>query len=154
MKITALAAVIVVLMLGCSKTIDVEREKSALTETDRNFSALSAESGAPEAFKAFMADSATILRNNAHPFTGREAIGQLFAGWPPDAGLTWEPIFADVSGSGDLGYTIGRYLYTDLDTLGNEITGGGYYITIWKKQPDGSWRFVFDTGTQGIPEEK
>jgi ketosteroid isomerase-like protein len=28
----------------------------------------------------------------------------------------------------------------------------GTYLTIWEKQPDGSWKFVVDTGTQGLSE--
>ncbi|UCG61026.1 MAG: nuclear transport factor 2 family protein [Candidatus Zixiibacteriota bacterium] len=153
MKTTVLLLVISLAFVGGSQMIDLEKEKNSLMDTDREFSALSVDSGTPRAFLAFMTDSATILRNNAHPFTGREPIEQLFSTWPPRATLTWEPIFADVSQNADLGYTIGRYLYTDVDTSGNEVSGGGYYITIWKKQPDGKWKFVFDTGTEGLPEE-
>ena len=51
--------------------------------------------------------------------------------------FTWEPVFADVSRAGDLGYTIGEYLFTSLDSAGNEISGRGYYVTIWKKQING-----------------
>ena len=60
--------------------------------------------------------------------------------------LTWEPDFADVAKSGDLGYTWGRYTYTSFDST--ESPSCGFYVTIWKKQLDGSWRFVFDAGNQ------
>jgi len=29
----------------------------------------------------------------------------------------------------------------------------GTYITIWQKQANGNWKFVLDTGTQGLPDE-
>lgn len=154
MRTAAFLLIVTAITMGCSQTIDIETEKGALLKTDRDFSAFSADSGAAAAFMNFMADSATILRDNAHPFTGRESIGQLFSTWPATATLTWEPVFAEVSQSADLGYTIGRYLYTNVDTAGTEVSGEGYYITIWKKQTDGTWRFVFDTGTDGLPKEE
>lgn len=153
MKLWGIFTAAVLITLSCSGRVNVEQQKADLMETDRAFSAASAELGTPEAFKRFMGDSATLLRDGSYPITGRDAIGSLFSGWPSDAKLTWEPVFADVSGSGDLGYTIGEYLYTAVDSAANEISGRGYYITIWKKQVDGTWKYVFDTGTDGLPEE-
>ncbi|HET7503685.1 MAG TPA: DUF6265 family protein [Kofleriaceae bacterium] len=55
--------------------------------------------------------------------------------------LAWEPI---ASGrSGDLGYTVGKATYT-----GHAPADGwrSTYVTIWRRQPDGAWKVLFDTG--------
>jgi ketosteroid isomerase-like protein len=59
--------------------------------------------------------------------------------------LTWQPIAADVSASGDLGYTTGPW-ETRPKTLADKPTGFGHFVTIWKKQPDGNWRAAVDIG--------
>ena len=60
--------------------------------------------------------------------------------------LTWAPDAAEVSASGDLGYTIGTYRRT----AGGK-TGTGSYVTIWKKSSDGAWRVAVDIGTPPSP---
>ena len=49
--------------------------------------------------------------------------------------------------SGDLGYTVGRFESTRKNDKGETIVTRGTYITIWEKQPDGSWKVVGDTGS-------
>lgn len=58
--------------------------------------------------------------------------------------LEWKPDFVDVAASGDLGYTYGKYTYTSIDSAGNELVSKGVFHTVWKRQPNGSWKFVWD----------
>ena len=60
--------------------------------------------------------------------------------------LTWVPIKADVARSGELGFTYGTYLLT-IKNIGKEE---GTYCTIWKKDKNHSWKFVLDTGNEGL----
>lgn len=139
------------IMFGCTNQIDIAAEKEAMMQADRDFSRLSIEQGMYEAFDTYMTDSATIYRNHQHPFTGREAIRSILP--KDDLGtLKWEPLYADIAQSGDLGYTLGKYEYIFTDSTGAEQISKGYYVTIWKKQADGSWKYVFDTGVQA-PED-
>ncbi|MBL7111012.1 MAG: DUF4440 domain-containing protein [Bacteroidales bacterium] len=62
----------------------------------------------------------------------------------PDASLVWEPEFVDVEESGDLGYTYGSFVFTAKDSTGNDIESKGVFHTVWKRQADGEWRFVWD----------
>lgn len=57
---------------------------------------------------------------------------------PPAPSLVWFPIWAGVSRSGDLGFSSGPI----------EVGGrrGGSYFTVWKRQADGSWKWVYDGG--------
>jgi ketosteroid isomerase-like protein len=114
---------------------------------------MSLDSGVAVAFDFYQADSATMLRDGMMPVTGRTAINRLYENMPEAAQLTWEPIFANIAASGDLGYTIGRWDYSITDSLGAVQSAFGHYVTVWQKQPDGSWKYVFDSGTSG-PDEK
>jgi len=127
-------------------------DKSKLFEVDREFSIMSVEKGIAEAFVSYAADSAMILRDNMLPIVGQNAIGDLWANTPNGAQLVWEPDFADIAASGELGYTIGHWTYSVTDSSGATQSSKGRYVTIWKKQADGNWKYVFDSGTTD-PEE-
>jgi ketosteroid isomerase-like protein len=60
--------------------------------------------------------------------------------------MTWEPQGGDIAASGELGYTYGIYELRD----GGDNVQRGTYVTIWKKQEDGKWKFVLDSGNQGL----
>ncbi|MBI4420961.1 MAG: DUF4440 domain-containing protein, partial [Gemmatimonadetes bacterium] len=53
---------------------------------------------------------------------------------------------ADVAASGDLGYTVGLFQSRRLDAAGKPVVGTGKYVTIWRKQADGSWKAMLDLG--------
>jgi len=151
-----LAFALISVMACCPKTEKPTPTSTAnsevLIEADCAFAAMAADSGLGVAFKFYAADSATMLRDGSNPIVGKEVIGNLYS-HPLRGTLTWEPYFADIGQSGDLGYTLGNSQYTIKDSTGATQVYHGFYVTIWKKQPDGSWKYVFDTGTDG-PEEK
>ena len=53
---------------------------------------------------------------------------------------------AEVSSSGDLGYTVGSFESYGLDESGAEVRGQGLYVSIWRRQADGSWKVEMDLG--------
>jgi ketosteroid isomerase-like protein len=120
-------------------------------QTDRDFSAMSVREGMHKAFLFYAADSGVLLRNNSFPIKSRKAIEEKFKGKSDSAFvLTWKPLYEKVSACSDLGYTYGVYSST------NNITGEiakGTYVTIWQKQNDGNWKFILDTGNQGLSEK-
>ncbi len=124
---------------GSARQWKAERE---MMEADRAFSKLSETEGMDVAFLAYAADDAVLLREKVPPIKGMEALKKRME---PLAGkkipLKWEPDFARASASGDLGYTYGHWSLT-LDGK----TQTGHYVTIWKRQADGRWKWVFDTG--------
>nr|MBN2277467.1 DUF4440 domain-containing protein [candidate division Zixibacteria bacterium] len=141
--------VFLTIITGCGHNMNISVEKEKILQADRDFSSLSVERGTAYAFDAYMDDSAVMLRGGSAPIIGREAINRSFDNYPAGAVLKWEPIMAEMAGSGDMGYTIGNWEMSMTDTSGNVKTGSGNYVTIWKKQADGSWKFIFDSGTQG-----
>ena len=64
--------------------------------------------------------------------------------------LVWEPRLGDVAASGDLGWLTGPSTSTN-HTAKPATPRHGCYLSIWRKQPDGTWRVFIDVGT-GAPE--
>jgi ketosteroid isomerase-like protein len=122
-------------------SVDLEAERSALMDADR---AWSESVGSVDEFMSFLADDATVLPDAA-PMVRGESIRNMFEGMLSTPGLTvhWEATGAEVSESGDLGYTIGTTQVT-VDQEGTPMVTVGKYVTVWKKQADGSWKVVVD----------
>jgi len=69
----------------------------------------------------------------------------------PGVSLTWSALFTDVSDDGTMGYNYGRFESRGPGPDGKERVRGGFFLTIWKRQPDGSWRYVMDNGAPDRP---
>lgn len=135
--------------LSCSERSNSD-SSGALLNVDRDFSDMSVKEGMFSAFLFFIADEGVILRNNSYPSKGKERLRDYYTGKSDSSFvLIWEPLFEKISGNGDLGYTYGTY--TNTEKASGEVSRGTY-VTVWQKQKDGSWKFVLDTGTQGLPE--
>jgi ketosteroid isomerase-like protein len=59
--------------------------------------------------------------------------------------LAWQPAFAGMAASGDMGFTTGPW-EAKPDINDEKPSGYGHFVTVWKKQADGSWKFVVDLG--------
>ncbi len=130
---------------ACTSNEDqVENWKNEIVETEKEFSAMAQKDGIPAAFVAFAAEDAVLMRNNTLVI-GKEALKEsVEATAAENVSLSWKPDFVDVASSGDLGYTYGQFIYTLTDSLGNENVMEGVFHTVWKRQADRSWKFVWD----------
>jgi ketosteroid isomerase-like protein len=126
-------------------------DTGSLLKADREFSAMSVKEGMHKAFLSFFADSGVMLRNDNYPLMGKPALAEIFTKRSDSTFvLSWEPVFEKIAASGEIGYTYGIFTNTVKATGAVER---GTYVTIWEKQKDGSWKFVLDTGTQGLPDK-
>jgi len=96
------------------------------------------------AFVTYFADDGVELEEGGGVAT-REDLRKEPA-WPDGTTLTWTPFRGDMAASGDLGYTYGNYVFTMKDKEGKAISQYGKYMSVWKKQKDGSWKVVVDMG--------
>jgi len=136
-------------IFSCKKRSN-DNTNGILLKVDRDFSGMSQKEGMIKAFLYYAAEDGVILRTNSFPSKGRETLKEHFSGQSDTSFiLSWEPLFEKISESGDLGYTYG--IHTNTDKLTGK-TVRGTYVTIWQRQTDGDWKFVLDTGTQGLPE--
>jgi ketosteroid isomerase-like protein len=130
--------------------VDVASNRELLINHDREFSKTSAARGASEAFSSYSAEAVRLFRNGHLPFVGKGSIEQALGA--SQGVLTWQPTAADVSRSGDLGYTYGAYELRSTDAA-KRLTGKGNYMRFWKQQ-GGVWRVVLDVDDPLPIEEK
>lgn len=121
-----------------------EKNKVEILRTERQFADMVAKEGVTKAFLYFAADDAVINREN-RLIKGKKEIRTYLENQPfTRIKLKWTPEFVDVAASGDLGYTYGQFYFSAIDTTGQLVSFKGPFHTIWKKQKDDSWRFVWD----------
>lgn len=120
-----------------------------MMDADRAFSKLSVEKGMKNAFLEYIDSNGVILRPNHYPIIGADAIDYLIQQNDSSYTLQWEPESGTIAKSGELGYTYGLY---KLQPKGKDTAIVGTYVSIWKKQADGSWKFVLDSGNDGLAE--
>jgi ketosteroid isomerase-like protein len=143
MKIVFLFLIVVLFFTCQQKT---EPGVDQLLDADKQFSAKAGEVGFNNAFIDFAHPDAVLLRPNTMPIKGKPAISSFYE----NANVTginfsWEPSAGDIAASGELGYTYGIYtLKTDT------LTQKGTYVSIWKKDENSNWKYVLDTGNEGI----
>jgi ketosteroid isomerase-like protein len=142
------------LLYSCSskdkqQSADNVDEKMKMMEADRAFSRLSEEKGMKNAFLDYIDSNGVLLRPNHLPLLGADAIDYLIQQNDSAFTLKWEPKSGIVAKSGELGYTYGLYV---LKPAGKDTLIYGNYVSVWKKQTDGTWKFVLDSGNEGIGE--
>jgi ketosteroid isomerase-like protein len=121
--------------------VEESRGKFMILSADRAFAKAAAARGTAAAYADFLADESRLHREGAIPVVSKAKILETLKAQP--AKMIWAPVQARVASSGDLGYS-----------LGNEAIGAeqGFYLRIWKKQADNSWRVVLDLFTPAPPE--
>ena len=111
----------------------------SLVEAERGFARTSVSKGTKDAFLSVLTDDSILFRPHAVP--GKKWTSENPA---PPSQLSWEPEFADIAAAGDLGYTTGPWEVRR--TPQDQPAGFGHYVTLWRKQPDGSWKLALDIG--------
>ena len=119
--------------------------KEAIMKTEKEFNEAAKTKGIAEAFYYYADENAVIKRQNDTLIKGKENI-KLYYLNPKyrSAEVTWTPDFVDVSSDGTMGYTYGKYSWKMKDAEGKISEYNGIFHTVWKKQVNGSWRYVWD----------
>jgi len=122
-----------------------------LKQIDIEFSNLSITRGRNQAFITYCHEDVVMLMPKSYPVKGKKKITELLqAKSDTTYTLSWKPEYALVSESGELGYTYGIWNFQTKDEGGDEIVENGTYVTIWKKNKEGNWKFVLDAGNEGL----
>lgn len=123
------------------KYVNPQTERTKLLDLDKKFSAEILNKGEAKALPVFADTSIRLYRENQFTFVGIEAAKRAMVIKP--GLISFEPLFADVSRSGDLGYLYGNYVIKGGDS-GAKVAEEGSYVRIWKKQSNGKWKVVVD----------
>jgi ketosteroid isomerase-like protein len=110
---------------------------------------LSEERGLRTAYSEFIDSNGVLLRPGYTPMANADAMDYIIQSNDSSFVMTWEPKHATLSSSGDLGYTYGVYSLKPKDA---DTVIYGSYVTIWRRQPDGKWKFVLQSGNEGLEE--
>ncbi len=124
----------------------------SMVDTELAFAKMSAEQGVRPSFMAFIADEGILFRPRA--VKGKQWLTEH----PLPASdkrplLSWYPTVADVARAGDMGYTTGPWEYK-ADVHDAKPVAWGNFLTVWKRQADGSWKFAIDLGISNPQPEK
>lgn len=107
-----------------------------IEKAERAFAADGLALGIRDSFLKHMADDAIVFR--PEPVKAKPLYEKRRSSKTPR--LEWWPQKVVIARSGDLGLSVGPSV----------VNGkrGGYYSTIWRKQPDGQWKWVYDGGAE------
>ena len=133
---------------GCARTVNVTQEQETLMRLDREWAGTTTD---PDRFMSYFAPDANVYAPGMPLTSGTAAIRKTVAEMmsAPGFNLTFTPTRAYVSAAGDVGYTTGTYS----STMGGG-TETGKYVSVWKKQSDGSWKVaedIFNADASGAP---
>ncbi len=132
---------------GC-QTRAVDKRETAIQEinqAEKDFEKMVAEKGVAEGFSHYADSNAVILQGGDSLIFGKTGIRHFFSGERfKNVSVNWSPDHTDAAASGELGYTYGKYTWRSADSTGKVTESTGIFHTVWKKQKDGSWKFLWD----------
>ncbi len=139
---SALAVSLCFLVAACGSFHRQTPDEQDVFATDEAFYQASTTTGAA-AWKEYAAEDVNLSFAR-----GRDAVEKAYAPLyaRPGFSLVWHPATAEVVG--DIAVTSGPYESHRRDDKGADTASTGRYVTIWKRQADGTWRFVWDDGTE------
>ena len=142
--------IILIAMLGlmaCNSSVNSNSTGSAkqdILNIEKEFSDYVQIEGIAAGFNKYAAEDA-VANRSGNLIRGREKIHEFYERTRSKKDkLEWTAEFADVAASGDMAYTYGNYVYTAYDSTGKATEYKGVFHTVWKKQKDGTWKFVYD----------
>jgi ketosteroid isomerase-like protein len=144
--VLVLAGLAVCAPRAIAQTTDVRKAaEAAMLKADRDFNRAMADHDLKR-FLSFVAPEAAF---DSAEGRGREAVAKAWAPFfePNGPSIKWEPTKAESLVAGDVGYTVGTWERHSKDAAGKSVVRHGQYLTVWRKQKDGSWLATFDTGS-------
>lgn len=139
-----------IVVAACSQggevVMDTERFEAELIAADRAFDQATHEGGA-DAWSSFFEVDGSMIQAGVGEISGREAIRQSMEGaFSSGFELRWTPTRAVASDDGTLGYTVGEWTSRAASADGTLSERQGLYVSIWRRQPDGTWLVAMDLG--------
>jgi ketosteroid isomerase-like protein len=142
------------LLLSCTRKKEIKdttEQRAEMIAAEISFSEMSKTKGTKAALMQFIDSNGVLLRPNSFPLVGADAIDFISQSNDTAYTMIWQPKGGNIAASGELGYTFGVY---SVIPKNNDSAMHGTYVNVWKKQPDGSWKLLLDSGNEGIEDEK
>ncbi len=148
-KLICVTLLLAFVSLGFSQQAKEKSALQSMVDAELAFARMAAERGTSPAFMAFIAEDGILFR----PWAVKGKQWMIAHPLPPSNKrplLSWYPTVAGMAAAGDLGYTTGPWEYKN-DVRDAKPVAFGNFLTVWKKQADGSWKFAIDLGISGPP---
>ncbi|WP_224487900.1 YybH family protein [Robertkochia flava] len=124
--------------------LDTENTVREIFAVEAAFQQMTENEGIAGAFRFFAADDAVLNRENIL-IKGKDAIYNYYDKERFEhVRVTWTPENVEVSKSEDLAFSYGRYQWIMTDDQGREQQLTGIYMTVWRRQENGEWRYIWD----------
>lgn len=153
MKRFSLVVLICVTLVGCKppEPFDTAGVKAKI-ETDMKAYEQAAVKGDAAATASHYEENAVVLVSNMPMVKGRADIEKMMRAWAQSEMKMKEfrSTTISVEGAGDLAVQLGRYFQT-FEMSGKVIADTGKFVTVWRKQVDGSWKMAYDMWNTDIP---
>lgn len=135
--------------LMAQERVDRRAAEAAMMKADADFNRAVADRDMTR-FLSLIAEDATFSGGLPNQLRGKDAVAKAWARFFQKDGptLTWKPTKAEALVGGEIGYTVGTSERRVRGADGKVAVTRGNYVTVWKKQPDGRWLAVFDTGSE------
>lgn len=132
-------------MASCQNTADQASLEKEIFQTEKAFEKMASEKGIAEAFYYYAAEDAVIKRENDTLIIGKKNIRTYYEKINDEkTTVSWTPDYINMSADGTMAYTYGKYLWKIKDEQGEIAEYKGVFHTVWKKQADKSWKYVWD----------
>jgi ketosteroid isomerase-like protein len=131
------------ILISCKNESPKDAALRTLREADR---AWCQSASNLEGFMSFLDDDVVWYFCNYPQLKGKEALRSVFTKMYEDKSysLTWTPEQIEVSASGDIGYTYGKYKYKMANFTEAQSEQIRNYATIWRKQKDNTWKVILE----------
>ncbi len=116
-------------------------DPSVIVRAERVFAAQVRSMGVRAGFLRWLAPTGVVFRPG--PVIGRASYEKQPPGW--NGLLAWHPVHAAISADGTLGWSTGPWTWKR-DSTQRKVDAFGEYMSVWKKQADGSYKAVLDCG--------
>lgn len=128
-----------------------DADLAAIRANDSAFAA-AATAGDVDGVVATYAADGSLLPPNAPAIKGADGIRQFWGGFMTAFALKMEVAETEISGAGDLAYVVGRYSFTATPKAeGAGFTDQGKFVEVYKRQPDGGWKYAVDIYNSDLP---
>ncbi len=152
LRVSIVSLVVLHGVVGCAEPTP-GADSGQLLQADRAFARDVAEGGSA-AWVSWFAPDGAIVQEGVGEIRGGPAIAEAVSFLDqPGVRLSWEPTRADMAASDDLGWTTGRWTFEAPDDSLGVRRNQGVYVSIWRRQADGSWKVVMDLGNPTEPAE-
>ena len=129
---------------------DVAAVKQSIEEANARFLDALSKGDVPTAGNNY-AEDAVVMMPNMPAWQGKSAIVDGFTGFLGEYKLSnGKPTTTDVMIAGDLAIETGTFEWTITPKKGAAVTDKGKYLTVWKKQADGTWKIIRDINNSDL----